>query len=115
MAPRSRRRFVPSTAPEQLEQGQRWIPKVGWRVDDEVWLLPHVVQDAVKRHLGPEWRWGAREFRRSSLDTCRDRRPQPRREEVHVDRAVPGVGPQCKGRPRDVPTVEAPSMADEEI
>lgn len=50
------------TAPETLEPGERWIPKVGWHVEDQVWLHSEVAVDAVRRHLGGEWRWGNREF-----------------------------------------------------
>jgi Domain of unknown function (DUF3854)/Domain of unknown function (DUF927) len=49
-------------APDRLEVGERWIPKVGWAVGDEVWLLPGVAHDAVRRHMGAEWRWGDKEF-----------------------------------------------------
>lgn len=49
-------------APDRLEPGERWIPKLGWRVGSEVWLLPAVAHDAVRRHMGSEWRWGDKEF-----------------------------------------------------
>lgn len=51
----------PFTRPATKAPEEVWVPKLGWRVCDEVWLYPEIAVDAVKAHNGG-FRWGKRDL-----------------------------------------------------